>query len=58
MQKKSRGWRKRKREKKESDIVIVCWRINKQAGHVEQNIPAYLKVLLHRAATAPGDFSC
>lgn len=45
-------------EKKENDIVILCWCLNKQAGHVEQNIPVYLKVLLHRATTAPGHFSC
>lgn len=47
----------REREK-ESDTVIRCWRLNKQAGHVEQNIPVYLRLLLHRAITAVGQLSC
>lgn len=44
----------RKKEKK--GTVILCWRLNKRAGRVEQDIPVYLLVLLGRATTALEDF--
>lgn len=34
--KQSKGWRIKGEREKESNIVIVCWRLNKQAGHGEQ----------------------
>lgn len=52
--KAKQGMENKEKREKESNTVILCWRLNKQAGHEEHNIPVYLKVLLHRATTAPG----
>lgn len=56
--KAKQGMENKKKREKESNTVILCWRLNKQAGHVEQKIPVYLKVFLRGATTARGQFSC
>lgn len=37
------------KEKRKSDTVIGCWNLNKQAGHVKQNVPDFLWQSFHTA---------